>query len=1764
MELARDGCYPVALRLISGRAPFVGAHARETTRVEIIRGLQTSVVQPRRLLTLDPTGQSFGRAATAIWSGRGGVARDTVEFGARASAREEEPHRGRGFVNRIWSALRSGGSSSREHEPRRLPFRSAEDAPVNRAMLIGPDHAAAGSADVVAAAVLGQQGGDRPARLRTPRPERSSRATSAPDAPRAPNKLRKKRPDPPPAIEAPWFSRTATAMALAAQAGAGPAERRRDFQINTLLTSQEQGLALVDGRVDRWNPLEGRWEHAGVDRVLRLRLGADGHPYAWRVGGRLIALTPGGQTRHRLTRDTTDFTVSPAGELAQLCTRDMPSSSRSATGPAQSLLWKGQQLPLPPGALELRSLAFANDGQLYVLDMQGRAWRTSPEAQLRKPRPDAWVQVEVTGLPAGRRLEYLKSMADGSVAGLDQEGNHWPSINDHQGWVPSSGHHLPSLDELYARFPDGPLTKDNITLAGPIPGGERLRMSDRPWYVPSAWHRDYPGQSLRKRHADWWRTMGPAPSAGGLLRKEIAADWNGIQPGDALSLRTRRTVREQVGSRVDTNAAQALDVLERRLGFLNVDGTRNSGLPDTAAFRQVHAPQQAGTDANVLYRLLRQRERLYRGDSGSAEAQEVTARLRGLVEAGVFLPLQSSRKLMVVRQPGERAVLRTMKNPYGALTGKLVHDHAVLQRAAQAVDNRVRIGIGSGGDVLADTQRDVQRLCEEHAQLVDEGPNNHITRLFRQHVVDLDRVLKKGNAKALDDELRAHRKELKTASPEHAVMNPEVCRQVGTLVTANATRALDQLERAIGRVNPDGTPNAGFLRGAEHRLVSAHRSLVRSDENVLWRMYQQYLTLYQGTADAGAQAVAQRLHALLEDRIFLRPDSGRYIVLGRDRDEGLQLHIAKNKAGVLTAKMAHDLAVLKRAKDTVSRADASQVDRLCREHAASVDGGEGNRISELFRKGFVNLDRARHSLKAMDSIMRALQPGHSMYRAMVMQGALRDAEPVEAYIRKWQKMKPGESITFKFSQMFAIDMDGMGNVFRTSNRNEDGVGIGPLNLFLNLVPNVQPIPGVTYTRETNLGITKTADGVELSFGKGVDAELKVAAKLMWGAGAVGKLESLIGVLYGGFEVIPGVSVSRKSDGTVVLKVKQDDEGRVQNLLRDVFSGAVSPYDLLNVCVVAKTKRGVTKSVAGMVDAHALAAAVGILGLGQDRGKAILATLAQLSGSAKYTWGGTKEEGPGTNSDVHVSKFDPLLQGKQINVAELQYSRIEQTDNPQSSGGRINDGFENEHKIPVYIKVFIKNLWGKEATTDGFSIRRDEQGAIQGVDLVVHTVDTPVSKVLSRLKIHKARNGGNAFNEKNLPPLGALLEQMPEVREHAEIVRKAGRQVHMQLELTPAALRQVKELNQPARSDAVKDLVSRLVADPENLRVVEIKVDSTKTYKTGAFLGFNLLRLRRTAENSFQSNVAKIKVIHDDAAGTPPQAEIGGSLLLGRNERPDFAQLSRTVVADPARLRWLDDPVGGDAQRQRLVLLPRERTRDGVDLRLARETLVRRLPMPHEPSRRAHIGLESGHLVYRQPAGFAGWRTVDVPPTMHAALMAAIEDQVPGARIGDRSLVLAAMSHGETGMLGTPSLAGEHEQALRALADNRMVVAAHHRPLPDAQRLDRALHVVDILDDLRSRRLRNPDALDPAQRYVLRRFFPTEAGGLDTSLLAQVLNDPQQLKRFAAAVDAARDPARARRSRLGPLNMPTENRIATIAEAAHTDNGNQSVPTHTAI
>lgn len=200
--------------------------------------------------------------------------------------------------------------------------------------------------------------------------------------------------------------------------------------------------------------------------------------------------------------------------------------------------------------------------------------------------------------------------------------------------------------------------------------------------------------------------------------------------------------------RVDETARDIIKRLRRELGILNADGTTNPRYERENAYRNVRITNsnQVNSSANTLHQVYASRIAMFGPDDA------VARELRDLLDKNIYLPIDSEGR-WVARYKGGWNVANPAKyqvqNTYGVLTGKLLHDHAVLANAMRdahagaapnghpmttdMLRNRTHLLDTEAADLTDDQLRDMGLIREQAAP-------NHISTLYKGNFQNLDRA----------------------------------------------------------------------------------------------------------------------------------------------------------------------------------------------------------------------------------------------------------------------------------------------------------------------------------------------------------------------------------------------------------------------------------------------------------------------------------------------------------------------------------------------------------------------------------------------------------------------------------------------------------------------------------------------------------------------------------------------------------------------------------------------------------------------------------------------------------------------------------------------------------------------------------------------------------------------------------------------------------------------------------------------------------------
>lgn len=485
------------------------------------------------------------------------------------------------------------------------------------------------------------------------------------------------------------------------------------------------GFALSAGRLYSWNNGTGSWDRMKDKQIVAIRLGADGHAYASTGADKLLRLT--GPHPARPLRGSVDavFCVSPTGYVVSLA----PAGAGQQQGRVQvtdpASAGAATTLTLPVPAAEVRALAFGGDGRLHMLSAGGDMF------SLQSVPTDGSEQAGWKHLapPAGVRFASLLTLPNGRLAGSSQDGGNTHMLEKNETWTPLAHDTATGLQRTYGQFRDSRQKITNVTLGSPFtPGAARSDKKGLNWYqsklavlapeqqiqvVPRANEilhtagvvADQFGRYANYFMAHYLPSDAPArptqPSPLVQLRQEYAA-LLALPPTPHPPTLPPSQLDDAIATAIHTNAALALDRIERALGMTDEQGDLKPDWKQSAALRaaQLRPGSTVRPEDNILHTLLQRRHQSMRhGEAGDELVTNTTRRLQRLLDAGVHLqrplPPRPSREAGFKALParmfdGAADLAKGIGTPetlgLDILTGQLVKDQLAYETAIQSTD----------------------------------------------------------------------------------------------------------------------------------------------------------------------------------------------------------------------------------------------------------------------------------------------------------------------------------------------------------------------------------------------------------------------------------------------------------------------------------------------------------------------------------------------------------------------------------------------------------------------------------------------------------------------------------------------------------------------------------------------------------------------------------------------------------------------------------------------------------------------------------------------------------------------------------------------------------------------------------------------------------------------------------------------------------------------------------------------------------------------
>lgn len=707
---------------------------------------------------------------------------------------------------------------------------------------------------------------------------------------------------------------------------------------------------------------------------------------------------------------------------------------------------------------------------------------------------------------------------------------------------------------------------------------------------------------------------------------------------------------------------------------------------------------------------------------------------------------------------------------------------------------------------------------------------------------------------------------------------PDWCASIDTMlrtVDDNTARALDALEKE-GADPGWGAIPPWLVFHADHNALQA-LLMVR------WKVLGRPPAAADGS---GGDPLSRRIATLLSD--------GWYLPVGA-LSPAFQVPVGK---------MLHDHALMLQAVNTTAQARnpapalRMQGVNKALHHATPghdrdawtrrLDGGPGNTVSTLFHRalaadGYAQLNDASVGINAG---MR--DASHKLLLAMAgPDGAAAGPARLAAFVGG---MRPDqETISLKFGQNGGLDLDGLGLLFNLCDPRKTGLGpFGPSSLPFNRIPILQLLGSLAHASEITLDISRTDTGIKVVIGHSGETSGALGAAASWGLGAfLG--EDPTGLAFGGLEVGASGRASRSAGHSVALEFAQDDEGRVEQVLHDLFSGQASLDTLLERAdLVTSASEQTRKGGAELYGAALVSASVAGAKHARPDGRSgefslALMPVEQLNLSGEYVSARSRAQGSDGRTELaQRSSVDGKLSFIHATVLDAQHIATI----PLAPDVRQRS-MDIVSQMPLLVSTLSRPLWATRVSELGASVGLAADGSVAAVTATFATTDAALRSLAGTdLPLTVA----------NFPQLARLAAALPGVQPYLDKFNRHPRlRPTVTMAFTPAALDKLRaSLPRGATEKQLGAAIAALRQDPEHLCITGISAEQRNTFETKAVFGFGLVRYSSSASNALSSKVADLSIAYDGAGAT--SFAVGGAQLLdgegGRNgaARPDLDQL----------------------------------------------------------------------------------------------------------------------------------------------------------------------------------------------------------------------------------------------------------------------------------
>lgn len=1565
-----------------------------------------------------------------------------------------------------------------------------------------------------------------------------------------------------------WFMNISPSAEELPSADAIPLPR----MTHRIVTLEGTGFTLHGGRIYQWNNGTCSWDRHAQHDVAAIRLGANGIAYACTAQGKLLSLTGPIGTASIDLSNVPMFAVSPTGHIIYL---DNTVSGHKGLGWIQPMSRGKPQfdlpLPTPSGAGEPSAVAYSNDGQLHLLDVDGKLWLANPH-DLANSGASAWRRLLE---PRAARLISLVTLPNGRVGGIAEADEAMFLLEKNGAWSRQIYGAPSGIQRTYGQFMDTRHNRGNVTLGSPLtPGSARVWKEGMSWlesklcvFKPEIEQQLVPrGASeevalarpanVLERHANYvmshYGVFTPRAAVTAVIREHLAVGEkfqaslkSGLEspftmtgamartelerlrrPGEAPS--PDALLRTLVGDRVLENANLALDRLEQALDLPDANGKTQTG---RFALQGDRCNQLLRN--NTLHDIYQQLAALFPARETGDQVHLTLARLDHLVR---------ERKLKFGTDQWLTINQDTLYDFCVIQIGKMAYDLSVACNALAQFNGHLK--------ALPETALIMEGNIRDYASALDQSVQSLFNPSFRKfdnfHAFEQEQ-----NRPSLTLQLRENFSALLALSATEAVPQA-VVNALSPILHSNSAKALDNIERALGMTDAEGLV---MHWKTAPRLLDAKRSLeqVWSHDNTLyvlldrrkWSLHHQVLRLPDNANDVPSPPAAHgdhmdrttwRIERLLYCGVYFeRPLPARSARKHVDVRLPLQRtwhKVADGIAGavrattnqgvdVLLGKLVHDQLCYEQAAQRVSSMSLVT-------YQSRMSGKDGNSVSLRFEQNLWDA-RAQSQISNMETMLTGFRnPGHAINRAASFQGML-GSDHANDYVRIVNELSPGDSIKFDYSWLAGVDGDGWSHNWTPADRFKEGSHPkvtdasklkGRFNIALNNAPNILPVPAASIAQTRSMTITKRADGIDVTFENAFKTAVQLlAAKIKWGAGeyaansvqteAGSTSRSALGLVYFGIEVVPATLVfGVDSDNSLEMKLNNDEFGTIDHVVQQLLQGRITPDELIEAAASISFARTRTKKLSNSLDVQGLMAVVGIFTPPENlsqRFKMVLAGVQQFTASLNFSKSRSRVQGPsGVETTESGWAATTGLNRKWITVTEIQGSWIKalpafNTMIGKADGIIVGDGYEMEHKVPTWIDLQIKDVFGPHA--------------LYKTPVVAQTADGVLTRISYTVTSSKV------FNFEALPQWEDLKRNSPDSAKNMQFTAQAAHSqdlpVVAEMELVPEALHLLNTTRPFLQDASLASDISRMVKDVSCWRIKRLTVNSTQQYNTTLLAGLSVARYKSDASNTYTTRRAAVEIEYPDPQQSSAHVvTVHGDLTAGGG-KPRFEQLDKLIQSDLINtLYGVTERIEGRARRE-LAGLPQVPPSQGELQLFADRWLSDAIPQG------VHLALAQGYPVIRFPGESNSWQQVGIAPRHYENLL---RTTLPDSRGGTSTAplaLLALMGAGACGVL--PHI--KPEELLGSAVVQRLSQAKGQAlqtfPALSTGQAGNTLSVMRLLDEpQRLATTAQRKQLDLAQRHVLATFFPTVGGEPDWVTLMRVAQTPEMLAALRQAINKA--------------------------------------------